>query len=173
MSHDQNLVGDVTDLIWNSNIFGMPNKFAAEVAASRNFLRFSQQANFTSTNTSVSLVDPARGYFGPLVTAPATTELDWVSQSFEDRLKITPTLALIGGVRIDEMRITNNAWTTTGAVRPGFPISKAWEPVSYRAAATWEPIEKLVFYGLYGTSYDPASAPIQLVGFQAAREDSL
>jgi iron complex outermembrane receptor protein len=40
--------------------------------------------------------------------------------------------------------------------------------VSYRAAATWEPIEKLVFYGLYGTSYDPAAAPIQLAGFQAA-----
>ena len=169
VSHDQNLVGNVADLIWNSNIFGMPNKFAAEVAASRNFLRFSQQANFSSTTTSVSLVDPARGYFGPLVTAPATTELDWVSQSFEDRLAITPTLALIGGVRIDEMRVANNAWTTTGAVRPGLPISKTWEPVSYRAAATWEPIEKLVFYGIYGTSYDPASAPIQLVGFQAGR----
>jgi iron complex outermembrane receptor protein len=93
--HDQHLVGDVTDLIWNSSIFGMPNKFAAEVAASSNFLRFSQQAN-SSTNTSVSLVDPARGYFGPLVTAPATTQLDWVSQSFEDRLKLTPTFALIG-----------------------------------------------------------------------------
>src|SRR5262249_47321179 len=90
VSHDQNLVGNVADLIWNSSIFGMPNKFAAEVAASRNFLRFSQQANFTSTTTSVSLVDPARGYFGPLVTAPATTELDWVSQSFEDRLALTP-----------------------------------------------------------------------------------
>jgi iron complex outermembrane receptor protein len=70
-------------------------------------------------------------------------------------------------VRIDEMRITNNAWDTTGALLPGDPISKAWFPVSYRGAATWEPIEKMVFYGLYGTSYDPATAPIQLAGFQA------
>ncbi len=166
VSHDQHLVGDVTDLIWDSNIFGMPNKFAAEAAASSNFLRFSQQAN-SSTNTSVSLVDPARGFFGPLVNAPATTQLDWVSQSLEDRLKITPTVALIGGVRIDEMRITNNAWDTTGALKSGDPVSKAWFPVSYRGAATWEPIEKMVFYGLYGTSYDPATAPIQLAGFQA------
>jgi hypothetical protein len=75
----------------------------------------------------------------------------------------------IGGVRVDELRVTNNAWETTGAVVPGFPVSKAWYPVSYRAAATWEPIEKMVFYGLYGTSYDPASAPIQLVGFDAAQ----
>src|ERR1700722_7965671 len=47
VSHDQNLVGDVTDLVWNSSIFGLPNKATAEVAASRNFIRFSQQANFT------------------------------------------------------------------------------------------------------------------------------
>jgi iron complex outermembrane receptor protein len=169
VSHDQNIIGDVTDLIWNSSIFGMPNKFAAEVAASRNFLRFSQQANFTSTTNTVSLVDPSRGFFGPLLTQPFTTETDWVSQSFEDRLKITPTFALIGGVRVDELRVTNDAWGTNGAVESGFPVSKAWYPVSYRAAATWEPIEKMVFYGLYGTSYDPASAPIQTVGFAAAQ----
>jgi iron complex outermembrane recepter protein len=169
VSHDQRLIGDVTDLTWNSSFFGMPNKMTAEVAASRNFLRFSQQANFTSTTNTVSLVDPARGFFGPLVTQEFTTQLDWVSQSVEERLKITPTIALIGGVRIDELKITNQAFdNTTGALLPNFPVSKSWEPVSYRAAATWEPIEKLVFYGLYGTSYDPATAPIQLAGFMAA-----
>jgi iron complex outermembrane receptor protein len=169
VSHNQNLIGDVTNLTWNSSFFGMENKFAAEVAASRNFLRFTQQANFTSTTNTVSLVDPARGVFGPLVTQEFTTQLDWVSESFEERLKVTPTIALIGGVRIDELKITNQAFSnTTGAQLPNFPVSKSWEPVSYRAAVTWEPIEKLVFYGLYGTSYDPATAPIQLAGFQAA-----
>jgi len=169
VAHNQHLIGNVTDLTWNSSFFGMPNKFAAEIAASRNFLRFTQQANFTSTTNTVSLIDPARGFFGPLVTNTATTQLDWVSESFEERLKVTPTIALIGGVRIDEMKITNNSFdATTGAEKPNFPVSKTWEPVSYRAAATWEPIEKLVFYGLYATSYDPASAPIQLAGFQAA-----
>jgi len=91
------------------------------------------------------------------VTQPITTETDWVSQSFEDRLKLTPAFALIGGVRVDELRQTQEVWGTSGAVLPGFPLSKAWFPVSYRAAATWEPIDKMVFYGLYGTSYDPAS----------------
>jgi iron complex outermembrane recepter protein len=167
VGHDQRLIGDVTNLTWDSNFFGMPNKFAAEVAASRNFLRFTQQVN-TSTSNTVSLLDPARGFFGPLVTQEFTTQLDWVSESFEERLKVAPTIALIGGVRIDELKITNDGFDTSGAELSNFPVSKSWEPVSYRAAATWEPIEKLVFYGLYGTSYDPASAPIQLAGFQAA-----
>ncbi len=168
VSHDQNLIGDVTDLTWNSSIFGLPNKFAAEVAASRNYLRFSQQANFTSTTNTVSLVDPPRGYFGPLQTQEFTTQLDWVSESFENRLKVTPTVALIGGVRVDEIHIANNGFDTTGAELANYPVSKSWTPVSYRAAVTWEPIEKMVFYGLYGTSYDPASGAIQEVGFNAA-----
>jgi iron complex outermembrane recepter protein len=167
VAHNQTLIGDVTNLTWNSSFFGMPNKFAAELAASRNYLRFTQQVN-TSTSNTVSLVDPARGFFGPLITQEFTTQLDWVSESFEERLKVTPTIALIGGVRIDELKITNNGFDTSGAQLSNFPVSKTWEPVSYRAAATWEPVEKLVFYGLYGTSYDPASAPIQLAGFQAA-----
>jgi iron complex outermembrane recepter protein len=168
VSHDQTLIGDVTNLTWNSSFFGMPNKLAAEVAASRNYLRFSQQANFTSTTNTVSLVDPSRGFFGPLVTQEFTTQLDWVSESLEERLKVAPTIALIGGVRVDELKITNNGFDPTGVELSNFPVSKSWEPVSYRAAATWEPIEKLVFYSLYGTSYDPAAAPIQLAGFQAA-----
>jgi iron complex outermembrane receptor protein len=168
VSHNQHLIGNVTNLTWDSSFFGMPNRFAAEIAASRNFLRFTQQTN-TSTSNTVSLVNPARGFFGPLVTQEFTTQLDSVSESFEERLKVTPTIALIGGVRIDELKITNNGFDPSGTQLSAFPVSKTWEPVSYRAAATWEPIEKLVFYGLYGTSYDPASAPIQLAGFQAAR----
>jgi iron complex outermembrane recepter protein len=168
VSHNQTLIGDVTNLTWDSSFFGMPNKLAAEVTASRNYLRFSQQANFTSTTNTVSLLDPARGFFGPLVTQEFTTQLDWVSESIEERLKVAPTIALIGGVRVDELKITNNGFETTGALLPDFPVSKSWEPVSYRAAVTWEPIEKLVFYSLYGTSYDPAASPIQLAGFQAA-----
>ena len=168
VAHNQYLIGDVTDLTWNSSFFGMPNKLAAEIAASRNFLRFTQQTN-TSTSNTVSLINPARGFFGPLVTQELTTQLDWVSESLEERLKVTPTIALIGGVRVDELAITNNGFTATGAQLPNLPVSKTWEPVSYRAAATWEPIEKLVFYSLYATSYDPASAPIQLAGFQIAQ----
>ncbi len=158
VSHDQRLIGDTANLTWNSHILGMENRFAAELTASHNYIRFTESAN--SSSDTVGLVDPARGYFGPLVTQTRTSVLDTVAELLEDRLKITPTFALIGGVRFDELSAYRNGIDPTGVVEPGFPFSKAWEPVSYRAAFTWEPIRKTVFYGLYGTSYDPAAAAI-------------
>jgi iron complex outermembrane recepter protein len=158
VSHDQHLMGDIANLTWNSSFLGMQNRFAAELAASRNYIVFSE--SFNSTTDTVSLVAPDRGYYGPLITQTRTSLLDTVSESFEDRLKITSTFALIGGVRIDELTATRNGIDPTGAEEPGFPFSQSWEPVSYRAAYTWEPIPKMTFYSLYGTSFDPASAAI-------------
>jgi iron complex outermembrane recepter protein len=87
--------------------------------------------------------------------------LDTVSESFEDRLKITPTFALIGGVRIDELAVYRQATLdATGTDEQGFPFSQAWRPVSYRAGYTWEALPKMTFYSLYATSYDPSSAAI-------------
>ena len=114
---------------------------AAELAASRNYIVFSE--SFNSSSDTVSLVAPDRGFFGPLVTQTRTSMLDTVSESFEDRLKITPSFALIGGVRIDELYAVRNGADPTGAIEPGFPFAQSWEPVSYRAAYTWEPIPKL------------------------------
>ena len=42
----------------------------------------------------------------------------------------------------------------------GLPFTKTWDPVSYRAAATLEPVKGLMFYGMYATSYDPAVADV-------------
>lgn len=158
VSHDQHLVGDIANLTWNSSIFGMQNRFATELAASHNSISFAESANFPSD--TVTLVDPSRGLYGPLVTQTRTSVLDTVSEAFEDRLKITPSFTLIGGVRIDELFATRNGADSTGAVEPGFPFSQAWQPVSYRAAYTWEPIRNMVFYSLYGTSFDPAATAI-------------
>jgi iron complex outermembrane receptor protein len=158
VSHDQHLVGDIVNLTWNSSILGMQNRFAAELAASHNYIKFTE--SFNSTSDSVSVVDPARGYFGPLITQTRTSVLDTVSEAFEDRLKITPTFALIGGVRIDELAATRNGMDPTGAEQSGFPFSQTWKPVSYSAGFTWEPIRNMTLYGLYGTSFDPAATAI-------------
>jgi len=160
VGHDQQLFGNIASLTWDTKLFGMDNRFVAELAASRNGINFSESANFPSDE--VSLVDPVRGVFGPLETLTRTSVLDTVSQSFEDRLKITPTFALIGGVRIDELEIYRNGLDSTGAVDEGFPFSKAWRPVSYRAGYTWEALPKLTFYSLYGTSFDPSVAIFEL-----------
>src|SRR5262249_12874297 len=42
----------------------------------------------------------------------------------------------------------------------GLPFSVSWEPVSYRAAYTYEPIPDLTFYSMYATAYNPAVAAV-------------
>jgi iron complex outermembrane receptor protein len=159
VSHNQHLIGNIADLTWDSKVFGMDNRLTTEVAASHNDIHFVQ--SFPDGDT-VSLIDPARGVFGTVDdtnTDTRTSILDQVSQSFEDRLKITPTFALIGGVRIDEITIHRDG-SADPFGDPGFSFSKSWAPVSYRAGYTWEALPKTIFYSLYATSFDPSSAAI-------------
>jgi iron complex outermembrane recepter protein len=170
VSHNQQLVGDIANLTWDNKIFGIDNRFAVELAASHNRIVFKESttSNSATPTDHVSLVNPSRSTFGSPGIQPTQTQIsvfDTVSESFEDRLKITPTFALIGGVRFDEISIfRNGSIDATGVTETGFPFSQAWRPVSYRAGYTWEAIPKMTFYSLYATSYDPATEPIAELG---------
>lgn len=160
VSHDQKVLGDITDLVWNSQIFGLENRFAAQLAASSNDILFKEDFGGFPQDT-VALVGPDRGFYGPFTDLETrSSHLDSVAGSFEDRLKITPAFALVGGVRLEDLALTRNALDDTGAVLPNFPFTKTWTPVSYRAAYTWEPIRGLTFYSQYATAFDPAVASI-------------
>jgi len=160
VSHDQRVLGNITDLVWNSQIFGLENRFAAQLAASSNDILFKEDFGGFPQDT-VALVGPDRGFYGPFTDLETrSSHLDSVAGSFEDRLKIMPALALIGGVRLEDLALTRNALDNTGAVLRNFPFTKTWTPVSYRAAYTWEPIRGLTFYSQYATAFDPAVASI-------------
>src|SRR5437762_9779841 len=69
VGHRQDLYGNVTDLTWKSNIYGMDNRFAAALTASHLDFFSPQSANFPGD--TVTLVNPMRGFFldaGPLTT---------------------------------------------------------------------------------------------------------
>jgi iron complex outermembrane recepter protein len=159
VSHDQKVIGNISDLLLVSQVFGMENRFAGQLAAQDNDIIFKEHFGGFPQD-AVSVVDPNRGYYGDIELVTRTSRLDTVAQSFEDRLKITPTFALIGGVRFDDIALNRNSWGVNGNLSAGFPFSKNWTPVSYRGAYTWEPIKNLVFYSMYATAYDPAIASI-------------
>ena len=120
VAHDQKLFGNVTDLTWNSDIAGMDNRLVTTFAASDlDFVR-PGAANFP--HDLVSLVDPARGTYGLLTTQLQTARIDNESLSFEDRLKITRTFALIGGVRFEHIGLDRNSTTVTGAEKRRFSV---------------------------------------------------
>jgi iron complex outermembrane receptor protein len=161
VSHNQHVVGDNTDLTWNSSIFGMENRFAAQLQMSRNDITFTEEGNPNDYPfDTVSVLNPAPGFYGGMEPDIRTSHLDTLSGSIEDRIKITPMFALIGGIRVDDFRLERDGSNFDGSPVTGQPFTATWTPVSYRAAYTFEPIKNLVFYSMTATAYDPAAAGI-------------
>ncbi|MCK1640431.1 TonB-dependent receptor [Bradyrhizobium sp. 157] len=162
VAHRQKLAGNITDLTWDANIVGMDNRLVTTVAASGlDFVR-PGAANFP--HDLVALVDPARGYYGLLTTQRQTARIDNESLSFEDRLKITRTFALVGGLRMEHIGLDRNSTDANGVVKTGFPFSKSWMPVTGRIGYTWEAVPGLTFFSQYATGADVSANNIFLLG---------
>jgi len=161
VTHKQQVIGDNTDLIWNSAFFGMENRFAGQLSASRNEIQFGQEGNPDAFPAdSVDVINPVPGLYGVPQPNYRNSKLDDFAVSIEDRLKITPMLSLIGGIRAEDLTLTRDGVNFNGTIPTGQPFTTTWTPVSYRAAATLEPVKGLMFYGMYATAYDPAAAGI-------------
>ena len=160
VSHQQHLIGNNADLSWDSRVFGLDNRFAAQLQMSRNWITFKQMDDGGFPQDAVSVVAPDPGLYGPIDFDIRNSRLDTVAGSFEDRLKLTSAFALIGGVRLEDLTLARNGINSDGTIPTGQPFTKTWTPVSYRAAYTYEPIKNLMFYSMFATAYDPAVAGI-------------
>jgi iron complex outermembrane recepter protein len=161
VSHNQHVIGDNTDLIWNSSLFGMENRFAAQLQVSRNDIRFTEEGNPNAYPfDTVSVLNPAPGLYGGMEPDVRDSHLNTFAASIEDRIKLTPMFALIGGVRVDDFTLGRSGSNFDGSPVSNQPFTTTWNPVSYRAAYTFEPIRNLVFYSMYATAFDPAAAGI-------------
>lgn len=162
VAHSQRLIGNITDLTWDTNIAGMDNRLVTTVAASD--LAFTRPGAANFPGDSVALVDPDRGYYGLLTTQQRQqAKIDNQSLSFEDRLRITRTFALIGGIRAEHIGLDRNSTDVNDAEKAGFPFSKAWTPVTGRIGYTWEAIHGLTFYSQYATGADISADNIFLL----------
>ena len=161
VDHNQHVFGNNIDFLWDSRLFGMDNRLAAQLQVSRDRITFTEEGDPNDyPYDNVAVVDPVQGLYGPEFPDIRNKELDDVAVAAEDRLKLTPEFALIGGVRVDDWTLKSNGIDFDGTIPGGEPFTQTWKPVSYRAAATYEPIKDLVFYGMYATSYDPAVANV-------------
>jgi iron complex outermembrane receptor protein len=160
VTHDQHVFGNNTDFIWNRNFFGMENRLAAQLQVSRNDIRFGEEGNGGYPQDAVSVVNPDPGLYGPMATDIRNSHLDTLAGSVEDRLKISPMLSLIGGVRFEDFQLSRDGSNFDGSPVTGQPFTANWTPISYRAAYTFEPVKGLMFYSLFATAYDPAAAGI-------------
>jgi iron complex outermembrane receptor protein len=160
VDHDQKLFGTINDVVMNSNISGMDNRAVLTFAAST--LQFNVTQDDFFFEDAVNLVNPARGFYGPQKTKPFFTQLDNYSLAFEDRLKLTPTFALVGGVRGESINLNRTAFDVNGVLRgaDGYPLEKTFSPVTGRIGYSWDLFPGFTFYSQYATAADPAVANI-------------
>ena len=135
----------------------MDNRFAAQLQASSNKITFTQHAGGFPEDT-VDIFNPNLGFYGVYEPDIRNKRLNTVAGSVEDRLKVTPWLSLIGGVRVENINLTSNGVNFDGTAP--VPFEKTWNPFSYRAAITIEPAPNLMIYGMTATAFDPAAAGI-------------
>jgi iron complex outermembrane receptor protein len=159
VGHNQQIYGNNTDLKWDSNPFGMNNRFASQLQWSSNKITFSQHAGGFPEDT-VDVFNPARGVYGVLEPDTINKQLNTLALSFEDRLKPVPWLAFIGGVRVEHMSLDSSRVNFDGTMPPANNFTQTWNPVTYRAAVTVEPIRNLMFYAMTATAIDPAASGI-------------
>ncbi|WP_223153642.1 TonB-dependent receptor [Bradyrhizobium japonicum] len=158
LDHAQRLYGNITDLTVNSNVGGMDNRFVATVAASSNQFNVSQDTLFF--NDYVDLLNPDRGLYGPRSDEKIYTHLDTASLSFEDRLKLTSTFALIGGIRFENIELSRTRFDENGLLKASYPFSKTFNPVTGRIGYTWDIAPGVMLYSQYATAADPTVANI-------------
>jgi iron complex outermembrane receptor protein len=162
VAHDQEIIGSKTELQWDAKLAGMENRLAATFDVSKlDFVR-PGAANFPGD--SVALVNPERGTYGALTTQQQTSRIGNIALAVEDRLKVTQTLSLVGGLRHETIDLDRTSVRANGDSRPGFPYSKSWHPTTGRAGLTWEAQPGTTFYAQYATGADVAANNIFLLG---------
>lgn len=161
VAHSQRLVGNITDLTWDANIAGFDNRLVTTLSSS--YLDFVRPGAANFPGDSVDLVDPNRGFYGLLTTKQQTARIDNEALSFEDRLRLTRTFALIGGLRVEHIGLDRNSTDPAGTMNAGFPFTKDWAPVTGRIGYTWEAVPGLTFFSQYATGADISANNIFLL----------
>lgn len=161
VAHSQRLVGNITDLVWDANIAGFDNRVVTTLSSS--YLDFVRPGAAKFPNDYVPLVDFNRGFYGELATKQQTARIDNEALSFEDRLKLTRTFSLIGGLRVEHIGLDRNSTDQFGLENAGFPFSKSWAPVTGRIGYTWEAVPGLTFFSQYATGADISANNIFLL----------
>ena len=161
VAHSQRLVGNITDLIWDANIAGLDNRLVTTLSSS--YLDFVRPgaANFPAIPSRWSI--PTRGYYGLLTMQQQTARIDNESLSFEDRLKLTRSFALVGGLRVEHIGLDRNSTDKFGLEKADFPFSQSWAPTTGRIGYTWEAVPGMTFFSQYATGADIAANNIFLL----------
>lgn len=162
VAHDQALTGNKTELQFDGRVGGMANRAVLVLDAS--LLDFDRPGAGNFPGDAVTLIDPARGTYGPLVLRRQGTDIRTIAFAIEDRLQLSSGTALVGGLRHESIALDRSHVNPDGSDRPGFPFSKTFRPTTGRAGIVFDPVPGLTVYVQYATGADVAANNLFLLG---------
>ncbi|GJD50178.1 Metal-pseudopaline receptor CntO [Methylobacterium crusticola] len=153
--HEQEQVGNRLDVTARTDLLGLRNTVL--VGFDVNHVAFRRDSNTPFGGEST--VDPFRYAQGPFLNLAGTrtdirSRLAQASVFAEDRLELSPQLALVAGLRYDAPTLTRvNPLSATG-------FTKDFDSFSYRVGAVYNPVPDLSLYAQYATAADPLGSLI-------------
>jgi len=98
---------------------------------------------------------PNRGLYGFQQTKELLHPCRQCRAGVQDRLKVTPTVALIGGIRLEDHRACRAPRSTSTAnlrSADGYPFTENIHAGAGRIGTTWKAVPGLTFYSQYATA---------------------
>lgn len=161
---DDLILGDRLDLISDRELAGHKNKFlVGGFIEHSDLIRNSGQSNYSSSATTVTLLNPDVGY-GPVARFQKTVDVlvDTLAFYTEDAFSVRDNLKLIGGLRWDGIDTERRSFI--GAAT----FNKRYTPLTGRFGAVWTAAPGLNLYASFSRAAQPVS---QLVSLNATQAD--
>lgn len=177
--HDQRLNGNRFEFNWNSRLFSLPSDWAGGIDYSSNEqTRFPTSITNLVSNTPVNPYDFTPGdFFSESGIAHAyppdrTVKVNTRALFLENRTKLTDQLALMAGLRHDDIDLEVTNHRTVTATNPAF-FKRNYKPLTGRVALTYDITPTANVYAQYSTAADPPAGILTTATFAQVQDFDL
>jgi len=156
INHDQEQWGNRTDISLSRPIFGLENRLLLGVEANSISFRHTNNAPFAGSSTVNALAfDPGRFLFVSPFGPGFATDTTQIAVFAEDRLKLTPALSIVAGLRHDDNNVSRDDLRNAAQ-----SFDSQLNATTWRLGLVWDAAPGISLYGQYGTGTDPLGALI-------------
>lgn len=177
--HDQKLDGNRFEFSWNSRMFSLPSDWAGGIDVSRNEqTRFPTSKTNLASNTTVNPYNFSTGYFfaesgiAPAYPPDRTVKVNTLALFLENRTKLSDRLALLTGLRHDDIDLEVTNHRTATVTDPAF-FKQNYTPLTGRVALTYDIAPTANVYAQYSTAADPPAGILTTATFAQVRDFDL
>lgn len=162
ITHDQELLGNLTQLNLHQPLFGLVNRLVIGYDISRNLHQRDNNSPYTTGANVVDLFNPVSGVFTTSSPFRPFRKTRLVQQALfvEDYLNLTDALKLSVAARRDWIDLDSHN------LRNGAKFDRQWHGNSYRAGLVYDLTAGVTLYGQWSTALETPSQIVTLTEAQ-------